>query len=126
MKREHWALLLLLLLVAAAWLNIISADRLTALVEDNLSRVERAANRGDFEAALTAFETAYQIWESHASYTQSFLRHPDVDAAAESFFSLQGVLEQGDSAALSSALRDLRYRLETIDRMERPWLGSIF
>ncbi len=126
MKREWIAAGLLSLLIGAAALNIIRADRLLEQIGVNLNRAESAALRRDFETAAVCFDNGFSIWRDARSYTNVFLRHPDVDAAADAFYDLQQLLLQKDRDALPAAFARLRYRLEIIDYMEHPSVGTIF
>ncbi len=126
MKREWIAAGLLSLLIGAAALNIVRADRLLEQIGVNLNRAESAALRRDFETAAVCFDNGFSIWQDARSYTNVFLRHPDVDAAADAFYDLQQLLLQKDRDALPAAFARLRYRLEIIDYMEHPSVGTIF
>ena len=126
MKRELIALILLALLIIGAAINLACVDQLTHLVCLNLNRSEKAAAYGDFETARKSYETGFSVWQSARHYTSVFLRHPDVDAAADAFYDLQQLLFQEDSNALPAAYARLRYHLDVIDYMEHPSIGTIF
>ena len=125
MKREWFALALLLLLIVGAIWNLHAADGLTETVERNLHRAELAARRGDFEAALKAVETGREAWDQHWVYTRIFFRHPDLDAIQDAFFELEEELRQEDPG-WPAVLALLRYHLETADDMEHLSPGTIF
>ena len=125
MKRELWAGLLLLLLVAGACWNLAEADRLTGRVTDSLDRAEQAARQADYEEALTALREGHALWNSRKAYTQVFFRHPDLDGLQEAFAALEQLLRQEDEA-WPAALELLRYHLETVDEMEHVSLGTVF
>ena len=63
MKRELAAGLLLLMLLLGAALNIRHVDALTEELLVSLDRSENAAERGDFNAALTAYQNALTLWQ---------------------------------------------------------------
>ena len=126
MKREWIAVGLLSLLFAAASLNIVKADRLLDLININLARSENAVSRDDYETAAANFENGFSIWQGARLYTNVFLRHPDVDAASDAFYDLRQLLLQKDKEALPAAFARLRHRLEVIDYMEHPSIGTIF
>ena len=96
MKRELCALGLLLLLVAGAFWNLRSADRLTGRVADSLDRAEQAARQEDYALALQALQEGHALWDSRRSYTQVFFRHPDLDGLQEAFAALEQLLRQED------------------------------
>ena len=125
MKRELWALTLLVLLCAGAALNVCTADRLIGAVEQSLDRAEHAAARSDFDTALLALNTARDLWDGYRCYTHIFLRHPDLDAIQDAFFELEGELRQEDPG-WPAVLALLRYHLDTADDMEHLSPGTIF
>ncbi len=125
MKRELCAAGLLLLLAAGSLWHLRRADRLTRAVSDSLDRAEQAARQEDYEAALSALEEARRIWQGEEVYTQIFFRHPDLDALQDAFSALEQLLRQED-AAWPAALELLRYRLETLNRMEHVSPGTVF
>ena len=126
MKREGFAILLLLLMILCAVWNTIYLDRLTDAIYTDLDRAERAIQRSDYESALTALNTALNIWQSAEHYTNVFLRHPDTDAACDAFYEAGQLLLQRDGDAFPAALALLRHHLHTIDYMEHLSLGTIF
>lgn len=126
MTREFIAGLLLLLLLAGSVLNIHHADALTDELIISLDRSEHAAERADFDAALTAYYNALELWEQSEGYASVFLRHADVDDASDAFFQLEAVLRQEDQQAFPAAYALLRHHLQVIDRMEHLSLGTVF
>ena len=126
MKREWIAAGLLALLIGTATLNIVRADSLLEQISINLNRAEGAVLHRDYETAAACFDNGFSIWQDARNYTNVFLRHPDVDAAADAFYDLQQLLLQKDREALPAAFARLRYRLEIIDYMEHPSIGTIF
>lgn len=125
MKREWIAASLLLLLILGAVWHLRMADCLTGEVERSFHRVELAAERGEFDAALTALENGRAVWDAHRSYEQVFFRHPDLDALQDAFASLEQLLRQEDPA-WPAALGLLRYHLEALKEMEHISVGTIF
>ena len=125
MKRELWAALLLLLLIAGAVWNVRSADVLVNTVEQSLHRAELAASRGDFDLARAALQNGREVWNRHSLYTRIFFRHPDLDSIQDAFFGLEQLFLQKD-AGWPAALAQLRYHLRTVDEMEHVTLGAIF
>ena len=86
MKREICALLLLAALAAASYWNIHRADTLTAEIKDHLELSEKALLANDPKYAVEQLEAALRIWLSARSYTQVFLRHPELDETSDIFF----------------------------------------
>ena len=126
MKREMTAALLLLLLILVSLWNTCYLDRLTDEMNADLDRAERAVSRGDYNAALTALNTALTLWQNAEHYTSVFLRHPDVDAANDAFYQADQLLLQRDGDAFPASLALLRYHLHCIDYMEHLSIGTVF
>ena len=125
MRREWYAgALLLFLILGAAW-NLRTADRLLSGVESSLCRAELAARQGAYEEARRELERGRQLWNKNDTYTQIFFRHADLDDIQDAFFALEGYLRQKDPA-WPAALAQLRYHLETVDRMEHLTPEAIF
>lgn len=126
MKKEIFAALLMLLLIAGAALNVRHMDKLTGQVGACLERSEAAAQRGDFDAALNALEAGISLWEKEHSYTNIFIRHPELDDTYDTFYELKEIILQKDSEAFPAAFQKVQYHLDCINFMERPTIGSIF
>jgi len=126
MKKELCAAALLLLLIAASAINVLHVEKLTGKILDSLTLSQQAMDRGDSDNALEHWQTAFMQWESSYSYSHIFIRHTEIDATAESFYSLKELILGEESEESAAAYEELRYRLECIALMEKPSLGSVF
>ncbi len=126
MKRELTAVVLLLALLVASLINLRYYDALTGRIEAELTRSESAAERGEFDAALEAYERAESLWLGARRYTSIFLRHPEVDSTSDAFFDLKELLIEGKSEECAAAFDKLCYHLECLNSMEHVGLGSVF
>ena len=124
MKRELAAGALLLLLMAGAWWNIRTVDRLTGELLAGLDASQAADEQGDHLAAQAALDKALNRWLEADSYTHIFIRHAEIDSTADAFYELQAQLLAGEGDS-SAAYDKLRYHLDSIQRMEHPSLGSV-
>ena len=124
MKRETGAALLLCLMVLTAWLSQRETDRLTGSVCRTLDAAAQCAEAGDYPAALTLLDEAMASWQRGHTHAAMFLRQPDLDDAAEAFYDLQELLQRQEDTRAAFAL--LRYRLETLSRMEHLSWGTVF
>ena len=124
-KREYMAIVLLVLLIALSVYNIKSIDSLTGDIGITLSKSQSAAEKLDFKAARGYLDEALERWLSADSYTHIFLRHPEIDSTADSFYELKQVLMQEDISACAAAYDKLMYHLNSIDSMEHLSFGSI-
>jgi len=126
MKRELGAIALLLALVLGAAWSVRRTDFLTGQIDLSLTRSERALARGEADNALAALDNALSLWEDGRRFAGVFLRHPDADGVSDAFFQLRQLLLQGDDQAAPAGYAQLRFHLETLDRMEHLSLATIF
>ena len=124
MRRELAAALLLGALLLTARLGQRETDRLTGSVCRTLDAAEQCAEAGDYPAALALLDEAMASWQRGHTHAAMFLRQPDLDDTAEAFYDLQELLQRQEDARAAFAL--LRYRLETLTRMEHLSWGTVF
>lgn len=125
MKKEWIATALLVLLFAAALINIACLDRLIGRIGEDVSRAQELAECGDFSAAEAALDTAIEHWIAANSYTHIFIRHPEIDSTSDAFFELKELLAEENADGFPSAFDKLKYHLNSIDEMEHIRLGSV-
>ena len=126
MKREISALLLLAVLAAVSVWNIHRTDTLTGDIKEHLELSEKALLSGDRDYAAEQLEAAQRIWLSARSFTQVFLRHPELDDTSDVFYEIMRDLRAGETRGLSASYERLRYHLDCIADMEHVSLGSLF
>ena len=126
MKREICAALLLAVLLAASVWNIHRSDALIGEIRQHLELSEKALLAADQAYAQEQLEAALRIWLSARSYTQVFLRHPELDDTSDVFYETLQELESGEIRALPAAYERLRYHLDCIRDMEHISPGSVF
>ena len=124
MKRGLIAAGLLILLLALLLANIHALDELLAGVEAQLCRSSAALAAGDTQLAASEAEAAMKQWQSAADYAHIVLRQGEIDAVSDAFFELLGELREGEEA--ETAYLALLYHLDSIARMDRLQLSSIF
>ena len=125
MKKEIFALSLLLLLFAASLFNIWYFDRLCLDIAGEVNASEEALEAGDTRAAEKHLENALHTWLDADSYTHIFIRHPEIDSTADAFYELRQELESENSERCRSAYDKLLYHLESIRTIEHLRFGSI-
>jgi len=126
MKRELGALTLLAALILTAAWGVRRTDFLTDQIGLSLQRSERALERGEADNALAALDNALSLWEDGRGFAGVFLRHPDADGVSDAFYQLRQLLLQKDAPGAPAGYAQLRFHLETIDRMEHLSLDTIF
>ena len=125
MKKEIFAIALLVLLFTASLFNIWYFDDLTFRIEEelSLSRVQLAS--GDVPMAREHLEKALNMWLDADGYTHIFIRHPEIDSTSDAFYELAETLNEGDAESCRAAYDKLLYHLESIRTMEHLRFGSI-
>lgn len=126
MKREICALFLLAVLIAASVWNIHRADALIDEVKEHVALSEKALLAGDNRYASEQLKAAFRIWLAAKSYTQTMLRHSELDSTSDAFYSAMRELDAGEIRAVPAAYDQLRYHLDSIAGMERVGWGTIF
>ena len=126
MTRETAALLLLVLLFAAALLNIACLDKTVGSILAETDAARSFAEEGDFDAAEQALDRAVARWVAADGYTHIFLRHPEIDSTSDAFYELKQILSEENADGFPSAFDKLIYHLHSIDEMEHIRLGSVF
>ena len=126
MKRCLLALTLFALLTALSLWDLRMVDSLTNSICECIELSLHCTKEGDGEAARAAMDCALRLWEEGEGYTHIFLRHSEVDSAADCLFELHGaILEQEEEQC--AALAELAvYHLRSLQSMEHPRLGSVF
>ena len=94
MKKEIFALSLLLLLFAASLFNIRAFDRLCLDIAGQVSASAEAMEKGETDAAREHLNNALSTWLDADSYTHIFIRHPEIDSTADAFYELGQALEE--------------------------------
>ncbi len=125
MTREIVAALLLVLLFAAALLNIFCLDSLIGTILADVSASRELAAIGDFEGAEKMLDRAITRWVSANGYTHIFIRHPEIDSTSDAFFELKQILSEENADGFPSAFDKLIYHLHSIDEMEHIRPGSV-
>lgn len=125
MKKEIFALSLLLLLFAASLFNIWYFDRLCLDIAGEVNASSEALQKDDRAAAREHLDRALHTWLEAENYTHIFIRHPEIDSTADAFYELGQELESADGESCRAAYDKLLYHLESIRTMEHLRFGSI-
>ena len=126
MKRTIPALALLGLLLAFSLWNLHCIDALTEKLCACVSLSVRCVEEGDAEAACAAVDAALQLWQEAESYTHIFLRHSEVDGAADALYALAGAVYAMDAEESRALCGQAVYHLRSLQGMEHPSMGSVF
>lgn len=126
MKKELFAVVILVLMILASIYNYRHLERIT---NDVLALVDRSleqAETGNWDEARRLGEEAAQLWSSYDAYTHIFLRHAEiVDAVGALYDYLLQVYDENLNTA-KAALDAARARFEHLVEIEKLRPGSIF
>jgi len=125
MRREIFAIALLVLLFVGALYNISFIDNMAYTLENEVTAAAEYARSGDFDKAKSIIDSASSHWLSLDGYTHIFLRHSEIDSVTDAFFELRTSLSEEDSDAFEGSYGLLMAHLESIRTMEHLRLGSI-
>jgi len=124
-KKELFAVGLLLFLVACAALNIKYVERIESQITTFLELSENAANEGNFQLSIYQLDMALDTWHNAHNYTQIFLRQPEVDAVEDNFRDLEEHLLEKKTEGLQALYAKLKYHIKNIAYMEKPSLPTV-
>ena len=123
--RECIAALVLVVLLFGAFVNLRHLDGLVEVIQTEIAESMAAYQAGQIQTADAKLTAALQQWMAAETYTNVFLRHPEIDAVTDAFYELSQRLNDGENAGLQASYELLLYHLTCIDQMEHPRLGSI-
>ena len=126
MKKEVFALLLLLLMVVGCLLNLRYLKRFTDTLLTETEEAWQAVQENDWERARSCTEQLLQQWKDADGYTHVFIRHSEISMTTEAICSFLGHLSQESPGDTYGAWQALRAQLESLYGMERLSFGSIF
>jgi hypothetical protein len=126
MKKEIFAVSLLLILFAGSLINIYFLNRLTGDLTDLVIRADESASKEDWGTAQETAEAAAEKWNRYDSYTHIFLKHSEIDSATDAFYELLENIYAQDAGGARGAAQKLTAHLTSLATMERIRLGSIF
>ena len=126
MIKEIITVFLLVLMLAAAFLNI---QYLKVLIEDItelISESKNAAVAGDWGKAATTAKHAEKLWDDKTGYTHVILRHGEIDTVSDALYDYISCINEQDVKASGAAADKVKYHLDSIYKMEQVRFGSIF
>lgn len=126
MKKELFAVGLLVLILALSLLNTVAISRLSSDLTDLVERSAEAAEKDDWEESRRLLDEAMSLWKAHKGYTGIVLRHTDLDTLTDDFYELTEHIYTRDSAAARAAASLVREHLDSIRNMESLNMSSIF
>ena len=92
MKKELIAALLLILLFSGTLVNIGVNDKMMQRLNAEVKDAYDSAASGDWDTAQQCLHSAISHWLSMDGYTHIFIRHSEIDATTEAFYSMMSDL----------------------------------
>ena len=126
MKKEIFALALLLALFALSLWNSHNLDILTGEISELVRQSGSLAEKGDWESAADKAHEAVAMWDEHSSYTHIVLRHSDIDSISDDFYELKSSIFQQEPGVSAGNAEMVIAHLNSISSIEKLRLGSIF
>lgn len=126
MKKEVFAVLLLVLILGISLLNSHMLNTLTNDLSDIVKECDTAASAEKWPEARKHIEDALSLWKKNDHYTHVVLRHSDIDSMTNDFYELLEHVYSENSGAVSGIARLVDAHLKSIISMEKIRLGSIF
>ena len=125
MKKEWFALLLLLAVILGSVLNLRFLRGFTDDLERRVSAAWTAAEAEDWATAEEMAAETMDLWTDSDKYTHVFIRHGEIDAVTDAFCSFMGAIRSRDGSSIYAAQLALISHLSGIYEMERLTPGSI-
>ena len=122
--RELFALILLLSLILASFVNVYYLGKIRDRIDAFLTEAVNAAGSGDRSSAVLYAENALSYWNSFDSYTHIVLKHDKLDDITSLFFDTIAAVKSGDNGEIM--VRQLQTAFRSLYDMERLRFGSIF
>lgn len=126
MKKEILVGCFLVVMLAAALLNIHYLNKLTDNVTQLIDESVKSAEQGEWDQAVKKAEEAAKMWSESDTHTHLVLRHPEVEATADAIYDYMAQIYAGDERTAKGAAQAAISRLKSISSIEQIKLGSIF
>ncbi len=126
MKKEIFVGSFLLLMLAAAIINIHFLVKLTDNVSNMIEEAKNDASSGNWDQASEKAEEASRLWEGSDTYTHLVLRHTELEEATNSIYGFIEKIYAKEEGAARGAAEAAIARLKSISSIEQIRLGSIF
>jgi len=124
MKREFFAVGLLLALLALSLYNIRYIENKSQTLNSYIEKAEKHYLSGDRQGAAEDIEASLDIWLGWDSYSHVMLRHSEVDVITETYYELLKELE-GKDTVTEASFGKLKEELSSITTKERITARSI-
>ena len=126
MKKELCAILTILLLIAGSVANLIHLNQTTEQISNHIRYGNLYCSLDDYSAANKEMSKALEIWSTEEYYTHVFIRHCEIDTICDLFYDALSSINNHEKYESQILLKKLQHRIDTLVKMEKISLGSIF
>jgi hypothetical protein len=116
----------LVLMLAAAIVNIHFLTKLTERVTGLIDEAEKSASEENWDKAVGKAEEAIGLWDGSDTYTHLVLRHSELESATDALY---GFLEQvyaKEEGNAKGAAEAAKAHMKSISSIEQIKPGSVF
>jgi len=124
--KEISVIALLVLMLAAAFVNVRYLNKLTDDVTAAAERAAALAEAGKWDEAASEAESASKKWESKENYTHMVLRHSEIEECTAALNGFLKEIYMKEEGGVKGALAAVKSQMTSIASIERVKLGSIF
>lgn len=126
MKKELFVGAFLLLMLAAAFINIYFLNKLTDKISVRIDDAITDVEKDNWSDAEKKAEQAVKMWRESDSYTHLVLRHSEVESATDALYGFAQQIYAHDAGGAKGAGASAKARVQSISEIERVHFGSIF
>lgn len=126
MKKELFALTIILALVAGAVVNVVHIRSLSADITAHIQQAQSCCRQSDFDEAEDALQKGLDRWLGADGYTHIFIRHSEIDSTSDAFYDALSAIGEKDADNALTACEKLLYHIDSIVSMEHVTLKSVF
>lgn len=116
----------LVIMLAAAIVNIHFLNKLTDDITRLIEESSRSAEQGDWDSAAKKAEEAVRLWSDSDTYTHLVLRHPETEDATDALYALLQEVYAKEEGAVKGAAGAAAAHMKSISSIEQIKFGSIF
>ena len=126
MKKELCAILTILLLIGGSIANLIHLDKTTDQISNHIRYGILYCSLDDYTAADKEMNKALEIWNTEEYYTHVFIRHCEIDTISDIIYDALSAINNHEKYESQFLLQKLQHHIDTLVKMEKISLGSIF
>ena len=124
MKKEFFAFIALIALIIGAVVSTIHLQKIVNTMSQHILSAKEAYLKEDYSLAENELSFAKNIWLENDAYTHIFIRHSEIDATTDSYYTALSQLSQKDPSVIYS-LDAVQYHISSILSMEIPSTKSV-